>query len=412
MPKNKIGAGELASIVPPDSQPSRLRTSWPLFNLPIARALLPQRIHSPMRQTTAGRETVPGRTTDTPAPRQKGFLANLFSKEDPRNKTSTDGPQYTTPFDEGKGRPNIQRQRRCCGLSFRTFIILLIALMIIAFIATITPLLVIRGRKPTPGGVSASDCQISNPCHNGGASFLVNNPPQCACLCAGGFSGSQCQTLDSSCIAVSSGGVNNRSIGSAIESLIQVAQADFSNQFNLSSQRIIQQFAASNVSCTSQNSLVNLNGSNSADEAAAPIAQRDVVIFEAWTTTTSTTTITLTFTNTVPFVTHSESRIYTSFSTTSGTSTITSRIPSSTYSVGTTTITPIPSPTTISSQGLVFGRCVILAVVQDFGVSTAAAIQRLLESAIVHGTTLIQDSKSGLVIDLSGETVSGLPKDG
>jgi hypothetical protein len=33
----------------------------------------------------------------------------------------------------------------------------------------------------------------------------------------------------------------------------------------------------------------------------------------------------------------------------------------------------------------------------------------LLESAIEHGTTVVQDGASGLKIDLSGETVSGLP---
>lgn len=54
----------------------------------------------------------------------------------------------------------------------------------------------------------------------------------------------------------------------------------------------------------------------------------------------------------------------------------------------------------------------ILAVVQDLGVTSAASIQQLLESAIVRGVTLVHDATSGLVIDLSGETVSGLPKGG
>ena len=66
--------------------------------------------------------------------------------------------------------------------------------------------------------------------------------------------------------------------------------------------------------------------------------------------------------------------------------------------------------TALSPQNLVFGRCVILAVVQDLGVATAAGIQHLLEMAIERGTNVIQDAASGLKIDLSGETVSGLPK--
>ena len=52
----------------------------------------------------------------------------------------------------------------------------------------------------------------------------------------------------------------------------------------------------------------------------------------------------------------------------------------------------------------------ILAVVQDFGVESAARLQQLLGSAIGRGTTFVQDPTSGLEIDLSAETVSGLPK--
>jgi hypothetical protein len=51
---------------------------------------------------------------------------------------------------------------------------------------------------------------------------------------------------------------------------------------------------------------------------------------------------------------------------------------------------------------------VILAVVQESGVASAAAIQRLIESAIGRGVNVIQDTVSGLTIDLSAETVSGL----
>ena len=375
---------------------------------------MPQRIHSPLPQTTLGRGITSERTMNTPSPRRKGFFGSLFSKYDPGNKTPT-GPLFTTPFDEGKG-PQIERQRRCCGLSFRALIVILIVLMIIVLLATITPILVLRDRAQSPANLSVSQCQIDFPCQNGGASVLVNTPPQCACLCAGGFSGPQCRTQDSSCVAFSSDGAKNLSIGSAIEPLIQVASTDFSNQFTLSPQRIIEQFAANNVSCTSQNSLINLNGSNAADftSSGANGVQKiaNVVIFEAWTTTTSTTTITTTFTTTIPFVTRSGSASWTTFSTTSATNTITSGILSSTYSIATSTESATPSPTGISSEGLVFGRCVILAVVQDLGVTSAASIQQLLESAIVRGVTLVHDATSGLVIDLSGETVSGLPKGG
>lgn len=79
----------------------------------------------------------------------------------------------------------------------------------------------------------------------------------------------------------------------------------------------------------------------------------------------------------------------------------------------TTTATPTASPSTVSpnglsAQSLVFGRCVILAVVQDSGVSAGAGIQVLLQSAVNQGQTLIHDNSSGLTIDLLGEKVNGL----
>jgi hypothetical protein len=411
-----VPANELASTVPQDSKPSGLRTSWPLFNLSFPRALLPQRIHSPLRkQVTLERGIASEQTMDTPSPRRRGFLASFFSKRDDDGK-SPSGPMYTKPFDEGQGS-RIERERRCCGLPYRILIFLLIVLMIIALVATITPILILRNRQSAAAGSTISQCEVDFPCQHGGASVLVNTPPQCACLCAGGFSGAQCQTFDSSCVIFSSDNVQNKSIGSAIAPLIQVAQADFSNQFTLSAEKIIEQFAARNVSCTSQNSLVNLNGSDSVDltnsgPAVGVNKGISIFIFEAWTTTTSTTTTTETFTSTISFTTASKSSSWTTYSTLERTNTITSVIPSSTFSIATSTVSPGPNATPISSQDLVFGRCVILAVVQDFGVAEAAAIQHELEAAIVAGDSVVQDSGSGLVIDLSGQVVSGLPQNG
>jgi hypothetical protein len=200
------------------------------------------------------------------------------------------------------------------------------------------------------------------------------------------------------------GGPKNTSIGSAVESLITVSQTNFSSQFTLSAQKLVEQFAAGNVSCASQNSLVNLNGStsaialaNSGSGAVGPA----VAFRQVWGVFTTTTTITMTFTTTLPFVATGEST--TQFSIETNMSTMTTKIPTSTLS------TQTMSPTsTITPQGLVFGRCVILAVVQELGVVGAAGIQRLLQSAIEGGTTTISDAGSGIKIDLVKETVKGL----
>ena len=399
-----------AATVPRNSNPSGLRTSWPLFSIPLRRSQVPQQIHSPLRHTRLGRGIVSERTMNTPSPpAERGFFRSFFSKYDPGDKTAT-GPLYTTRFDDGNGGGQEWR-RKCCGIPVWSFIILLIVLAIIIIAAVVTPIAIIRGRKHTNSELSVATCQNEKPCQNGGVSYVGGDPPQCACLCASGFNGAQCQTADSSCVTFKADNVNDTAIGSAIEALLQVAP-DFSSQFKLNAEQIVEQFAASNVSCTSQNSLVNLNGSTSAvfvvPPPNSPQQHDEVVVFEAWTTTTSTTTVIATITTTIPFLTTSESTSWTTYCTSAATTTVTSEIPTSTYSLATTTLST-PSATGLTPQNLVFGRCVILAVVQDLGVTTAAGIQQLMESAIERGTNIVQDSALGLKIDLSGETVSGLP---
>jgi hypothetical protein len=394
------------------------RGSWPL-NWPIGRPRPEQNTDSPLRQTTLGRGIVSERTINTPSP-QRGLFGFLFSKYDAGDRTPT-SRLMADSMGEGKGSDGRPR-RRCCGLPLWLCIALGVLIVMIVVAAVVTPIILIRRQNAPTMAVSVSQCQVSQPCQNNGVSVLVNNSTRCACLCAGGFTGAQCQTLDSSCgpIASIAGGPNDTSIGSAIQPLIQVAQQNFSSQFTLSSQRIVERFAADNVSCTLENSLVNLNGSTSADigfarvNDASPLNASGTAVrlirTAIWTTTTITTTLTSTFTTTVPFMVTSQST-WTSFTPSVTTATFTTRLPSSTFAVATRTVVSGPTATGLSSQNLVFGRCVILAVVQESGVASAAAIQRLLESAIDRGVNVIQDTVSGLTIDLSAETVSGLKND-
>lgn len=409
----------MASYPPPtQKRESRLRGSWPLSTFAFGgpKRATRQAAPSPLRQQqTLGRGIVSQRTMNTPSPPGRGsggFWGFLFPKFD-RNDRSPTGPLvFQNLGDERKGRDtDASRHRRCCGLRLRTWLILLLLLIIIATVATVVPILLIRHRNNnvSTSSMTNSDCQ----CQNGGA-VLINTSSQCTCLCTAGFTGSQCQTRDSACIPLSFGTTQdkNTSIGSAIQPLLSVAAANFSSQFTLNADTIVKQFAVANVSCTSQNSLVNLDGSTSADldsQPQPPFAVQQVVVFEAWTTVTSTTTLILTFTTTLPFVTSSASSTWTAITSAAATTTVTSRSASSTFSLATTTVSVMPSATGVSSDGLVFGRCVILAVVQDLGVSSAAEVQNLLEEAVEHGETFVHDNTTGLSIDLLRETVSGLP---
>jgi len=393
--------GNLGDIL--DSFPAPMntppRSSWPL-NWPVRPNLGRQsRNESPLRQTTLGRGIVSKRTMDTPSP-DRGIFGFLFPKYDSGDRTPT-SRLMGDPSDR-KGRSS----RRCCGLPLRMCLVISIIIgILIVVAATVTPILILQNRNNATT-LTASQCQTTSPCQNNGASVFLQNPPRCACLCAGGFTGAQCQVLDSSCVPT---GPNGTSIGSAIHPLVAVANSNFSSQFTLSSDRLVEQFAASNISCTLQNSLVNLNGSTNADvvvrngDAGVPVK---VIRTEIWDTVTVTTTLTLTFTTTIPFKVTSAST-WTSFTTATATTVTTSLSASSTFTIATRTVVA-PQATGITPGNLVFGRCVILAVVQASGVSKAAIVQQELASAIDKGITVVQDGNTGITIDLLAETVEGL----
>lgn len=414
--------------------PTNTRGSWPL-NWPISRPVRPPAPESPPQPappTVLGRGIVSQRTTDTPSPagpRKPGCFLCCFGKYDEGDRTPTSRLVSTPIYDRGKESSDGSARRKCCGLPRIVVFLILILLVLIVVAAIVTPILIIKQRNNTnsASALTVADCQTRLPCFNNGASLVVNGTSQCACLCAGGFTGVQCQSQDSSCTPISSiqGLTGDTSIGSAIPALIETAASNFSSQFTLSGERIVERFAAANLSCTAQNSLVNLNGSTTGKLAnidafslisndtsdGPPLVAVEVIFASVWSTTTIITTITQTFITTVPFISTSQ----TTFSTSTQTTTLTSTYASSTLSTATHTVTPTPSPTGpthLSSPNLVFGRCVILAVVQASGVSSAAGLQVLMESAINQGTTVVHDTALGLTIDLLGESVSGLTDTG
>lgn len=412
-----VGAtlGDLLTSVPSPGARRGSRGSWPL-SWSLGRPKLPRvRTESPLRQTTLGRDGSSHRTDNTPSPatpQERGVLRCLFPKFDRGDRSPTGRLVSSPPAHSKEARMN--NPRRCCGLRPVSLlaVILLVAMIIVA--AVIAPIIVIRNRNTAaPSGLSLSQCRIQQPCQNNGASIIVNGTT-CACLCAGGFSGAVCATRDSSCQSISiQGGRNDTSIGSAIQPLLQVAAADFSNQFTLSPQRIVERFAADNISCTSQNSLVTINGST----AAIPVAGSEsvgapAIVFvrtRVWAVTTITSTFTITFFTTLPYINVlPDDSTVTGFSTGLATSVTTHTVPTSTFSVSTRTMTSVPSATGLTQQDLVFGRCVILAVVQELGVSVAVGVQRLLQTAVQQGLSVV-DTGLGLTIDLFSQTISGLP---
>jgi len=386
---------------------------WPIFNFP----------QSARSQNVTTRPTDPyGIFDGRIVPQDEGIGSKLFPKYDPNDSTPT-GPLFTSPGggngrenDDGKG-PSVHRERRCCGLKVRTFVIVLIIIVILVIVAVLTPVFILRNRRASSSSqsLSLSQCEIQFRCQNGGASYLTGNPLQCTCLCAAGFSGGQCQTHDSACVPFTAkdDSANGTSIGSAIQPLLQVAQSNFSSQFNLSADRIIAQFSANNVSCASQNTLVILNGTTSADLGVSEVDRLDRnAVFEASTTVTLTTIIENTSYTTLPTILVTLSEIYTKSTTVQTTSPTTNVMTSSTIVATTMTVPSGQNGPTLTQEDLVFGRCAILAVVQGFGVSEAAEVQETMQLVINRGGTFVNDTAVGVGIDLLGRTITGLPKGG
>jgi hypothetical protein len=387
-------------------RPTDTRGSWPL-NWPIARQVIsPESGRDPSSGvgTAQGQGVASQKTDETPNRCCFCCFGSLFGKHDPGDRTPTGRLINTPVYDREKD--GSERRRRCCRLPLWAIVLLLLLLVAIIIAAIVTPI-ILTHRKSAASQLSVSDCETRLPCFNNGASIVINSTTQCGCLCAGGFSGVQCQIQDSSCTQT-----GNTSIGSAIPNLVQSANAAFSSQFTLSTPQLLERFAAANLSCTAQNALVNLNGSTDglsnaalADSLPASYVIQFLGALSIWSTTTVTTTLTKIFTTTVPFVnTNSTSLIMTTVTSTYATSALARSNPTPT----TTTSPSSPSPTGLSSQSLVFGRCVILAVVQDSGVSSGAGIQVLLQSAVNQGQTLVHDPSTGVTINLLAETVSGL----
>ena len=377
--------------------------SWPLSYFPPPRPPLQPPTSSPVRSGLA-RVTSPQPISPhkPPTDRQStGMVIPRFDKGDrPPTRPLVINKE---PLSPGQGR------RKCCGMRLAVFLCLIIAAALIVIVATVIPIVVLRAKHSTPTHVTVQQCQMTLSCQNGGASILVDSSAQCSCVCAAGFTGTRCENRDSACVAVQ-GGNNNTVIGSAIAPLIRVAETNFTQQFNLSMQRLVHQFAAANVSCTSQNSLVNLNGTTSAllnTESLSNLLQeaRDLEQIAEGPVATHTSLLTVTHTTTLPLIVTSESTSSISFNTSTTTQT-----PTSTISLHTGTINTTTTQTGLSPRGLVFGRCVILVVVQEFGVQSAAKVQEELQSAVLGGNTVVRDSVTGLTIDLTTQTILGLSK--
>lgn len=169
------------------------------------------------------------------------------------------------------------KPRKCCGLPFWAFLILLIGLLCIIAAAIVLPieLLVVHGNRAKTAA-STSDlasCQSSLKCENGGINSLSSG--SCSCICVNGFTGTTCTVAgNSACTTMNISGTNetwsNVTVGEAIPRLVQHAEKNFS--IPLSGSVVLARFNSANLTCESENALVTFDGmaeSISKDSTAA-----------------------------------------------------------------------------------------------------------------------------------------------
>ncbi|KAF4510078.1 hypothetical protein G6O67_001998 [Ophiocordyceps sinensis] len=168
-------------------------------------------------------------------------------------------------FDNGGKK----RGRRCCGLPLWAAIFIAIITLGIVAAAIIVPLeFFVFKNLGNRGGRGPPDQSIENcgdflTCLNGGTNVI--SPGSCSCVCANGFTGSDCGiggaqgcTTTNLVAADGSSNINNVTLGLAIPRLIAGSNSNFS--VPLEGTVLLAKLNAGGLSCNAQNSLVTFEG--------------------------------------------------------------------------------------------------------------------------------------------------------
>nr|OQO25528.1 hypothetical protein B0A51_06566 [Rachicladosporium sp. CCFEE 5018]OQO26032.1 hypothetical protein B0A51_06717 [Rachicladosporium sp. CCFEE 5018] len=150
------------------------------------------------------------------------------------------------------------RRRRCCGLPLWLFLLLLLVLFLLVAAAVVVPVMLVWYPKHHAATSSAASCSTKLTCENGGQAVSTNG--SCRCLCVNGYTGSTCSTQsDAGCTTISVGSMSDATVGDAVPRILNAAQSSYS--IPLDSQALLGLFSSLDLSCSSQNALLILNGS-------------------------------------------------------------------------------------------------------------------------------------------------------
>jgi hypothetical protein len=146
-------------------------------------------------------------------------------------------------------------ETRLCGMSRKSFIGLMVLLIILISAAIIIPiaLVVIPKHSHVAHAATNTTAGCSSSCQNGGINQTVDN--SCVCLCLNGFSGPTCSSLtQAACANTPVATLGNATVGAQILPLLDSANNDFSIPLNPT--LVLGQFAKYNLTCAAENALI------------------------------------------------------------------------------------------------------------------------------------------------------------
>ena len=160
-------------------------------------------------------------------------------------------------------RTQRDRGRRCCGMPLWGFVCLVIILMLLVALAVVIPITLIVIPRQNESGPTIESCQNDHPCANGGHTLVVDKG--CRCICTGRFYGDSCNTpADGECttktlpLENNTSGFPDATLGTSIPRILDGAQTNYS--IPLSGWKLAALFSHTNLSCTSENSLITFDG--------------------------------------------------------------------------------------------------------------------------------------------------------
>ena len=207
--------------------------------------------------------------------RTSGSLSEMLSAFPEPGMTPTSARQHDPRFPPGSShlrnggsgprdsrdyQPDKSNGRRCCGMSLTAFFVVMFVLFILIAAAVLVPIFLIVIPRMHKSSTSLASCSTSHSCQNMGISVISDNA--CRCVCTNGYTGDHCQLpLDAACstmdVTIAGQFYNDATAGSSLPDVFSSASKNFSIPLNGTA--LLSLFAASNLTCTTENSLVSFN---------------------------------------------------------------------------------------------------------------------------------------------------------